>query len=262
MPTIETPSAEIYYEVQGDGPTIVFAHGAGGNRLSWWQQAPFFEADYRVICFDHRSFGRSTCDEGAFHPKYFADDLRALLDAEQVERASLVCQSLGGWSGLPMALESPERVASLVLCDTPGGIVHPDILAAAAGVGDRLEREGVKGSAALAPGFELRQPALAHLYDQISGLNTGFDMQGLALLFSEEAAVAPERLEGFAVPTLMIAGDRDLLFPSDALRTVAGLIPGASFREFAGCGHSVYFEDAGTFNQVVGEFVAKHLKAS
>lgn len=259
MPAVETPGASIYYEVQGTGPAIVFAHGAGGNRLSWWQQVPFFEARYRVIRFDHRSFGRSTCDEGAFHPKYFADDLRAILDAEQIDRAALVCQSLGGWSGLRMALEAPERVASLVLCDTPGGILHPKILEAVAGLGDRLKREAVRGSAALAPGFETRKPALAHLYDQISSLNTGFDVKGLGLLFSEEAAVALDRLEGFSVPTLMIAGDQDLLFPSEALRAVADSIPGASFREFTGCGHSVYFEDAKAFNQVVSGFVARHL---
>ncbi|MBW2292939.1 MAG: alpha/beta hydrolase, partial [Deltaproteobacteria bacterium] len=118
MPVVETTGAKIYYEVHGEGPVIVFAHGAGGNRLSWWQQVPIFQQNYRVICFDHRSFGRSSCDEGAFHPKYFADDLQAILDAEQVDRAALVCQSLGGWSGLPLALRAPERVASLVLCDT------------------------------------------------------------------------------------------------------------------------------------------------
>lgn len=257
MPVVETAGAKIYYEVQGEGPTIVFAHGAGGNRLSWWQQVPIFQQNYRVICFDHRSFGRSTCDEGAFHPKHFADDLQTILDAEQIDRAALVCQSLGGWSGLPLALKAPERVASLVLCDTPGGVVHPQILEAAASVGDRLEREGVKGSAALAPGFEIRQPALAHLYDQISSLNTHVDMKNLGLLFSEEARVEPDRLEGFSVPTLVIAGDQDLLFPSEALRAVAEMIPGAEFREFKGCGHSVYFEDAEAFNPAIDEFVGR-----
>lgn len=259
MPTVETQGASIYYEAAGEGPAIVFAHGAGGNRLSWWQQAKAFESTHRVIRFDHRSFGRSTCDAGKFHPKYFPNDLLAILDAEEIERAALVCQSLGGWSGLPLALARPERVACLVLCDTPGGIAHPKILEAAAGVGDRIAAEGVKGSAALAPGFELREPALAFLYDQIAGLNTNFDMQSLSLLFSEEAAIPLERLAGFDVPTLMIAGDKDLLFPLAALRATAEVIPGAEIREFAGCGHSVYFEDARAFNDTVAEFVGKHL---
>lgn len=258
MPSIETNGARIYYEIAGEGPAVVFAHGAGGNRISWWQQAKAFEENYRVIRFDHRSFGRSTCDPGAFHPKHFPDDLVAILDAEAIEKAALVCQSLGGWSGLPLALRSPERVTCLVLCDTPGGLAQPEILAAAAGVGDRIAREGVKGSAALAPGFEVREPALAFLYDQIAGLNTNFDMQSLSLLFAEDVAIAPERLEGYRVPTLMIAGGRDLLFPIDALRATAASIPGAEIHEFPECGHSVYFEDARAFNDVVSEFLARN----
>lgn len=256
MPTVASSSAEIYYETSGEGDAVVFAHGAGGNRLSWWQQTPFFEARYRVIRFDHRSFGRSRCAEGAFHPKYFADDLRAVLDAEEIESVSLVCQSLGGWTGLRMAVESPARVRSLVLCDTPGGLALPEVLAAAAGVGERLQSEGVRGSAALAPGFETAEPALAHLYDQISALNTDIDMGALGLLFDDEAAVSVEALEGYAVPTLVVAGDQDLLFPIEVLRLIAKTIPGARLREFKGCGHSVYFERAHEFNQVVDGFLS------
>ncbi|MCP4035908.1 MAG: alpha/beta fold hydrolase [bacterium] len=258
MASVEVPGATLYYEVTGEGPPIVFAHGAGGNCLSWWQQVPEFTRDHRAVRFDHRSFGRSPCDEGAFHPRALADDLRAILDAADIERTSLVCQSLGGWAGLRFALENPERVCCLVLCGTPGGIAHPSVLEAAAGVADRIAREGVRGSAALAPGFEIEQPGLAFLYDQISGLNVGFDMQALGKLFDPEVAIAPERMRDFAVPTLMIAGGRDLLFPIDVLRAIAGLIPGVLLREFATCGHSVYFEAADEFNAVVRTFIEDH----
>ena len=60
MPRVERPNAAIYYEVCGEGPPLVFAHGAGGNTLVWWQQVPYFAARYRVVTFDHRGFGRST----------------------------------------------------------------------------------------------------------------------------------------------------------------------------------------------------------
>ena len=259
MPSVETQGASIYYEVTGEGPAIVFAHGAGGNRLSWWQQVKAFEASHRVIRFDHRSFGRSRCDADAFHPKYFPGDVAAILDAEGIDRAALVCQSLGGWSGMAFTLASPERVACLVLCDTPGGIAHPKIMEAAAGLGDRIAAEGINGSAALAPGFEVAEPALAFLYDQIGGLNTDFDMGSLSVMFADDVRIPVERLDGYDVPTLMIAGDKDLLFPIESLRAVAEAIPGAQIAEFAGCGHSVYFESAEAFNHTVAEFVGKHL---
>ena len=258
MPIATSQNAEIYYECDGAGPTVVFAHGAGGNRLSWWQQTPHFARDHTVVRIDHRSFGRSSCAAADFHPKYFAADLLAVMAAAEVEQAALVCQSMGGWMGLRTALEHPERVDCLVLCDTPGGLVFPAVLEAAATLGARLGKDGIRGNAALAPDFPDREPALTHLYDQINALNVNVDPSGLARLFDPESQITPEQLEGYRVPTLVIAGEHDLLFPAAALREAAGLIPGAEYCEFEGCGHSVYFEAAAAFNRTVGAFLRKH----
>ena len=84
----------------------------------------------------------------------------------------------------------------------------------------------------------------------------------LARMFDEEARTAPEDLSGFAVPTLVIAGDRDLLFPPVSLREVAGVIPGAKLQELPGIGHSTYFEDPTAFNELVDAFLAEHHPAA
>jgi pimeloyl-ACP methyl ester carboxylesterase len=123
MPTVGVHRATIYYQVHGEGPPVVLAHGAGGNTLSWYQQVPYFAQRYRVINFDHRSFGRSECDRADLDFKHFADDLLALLDAEAVERAAVVTHDMGGFSGLRLALEHPDRVSCLVLCNTTGGVM-------------------------------------------------------------------------------------------------------------------------------------------
>ena len=86
MPTVETNGASIYYEVHGDGPTVVFAHGRGGNAASWWQQVPYFAEYYKVIVFDHRTFGRSTCPEEKFDRSLFDSDLIAILDQEMINQ--------------------------------------------------------------------------------------------------------------------------------------------------------------------------------
>jgi pimeloyl-ACP methyl ester carboxylesterase len=96
------------------------------------------------------------------------------------------------------------------------------------------------------------------LYSQISSLNSGVEPGALANLASEEARITAPELADFATPTLVIAGENDLLFPARTLRSVAETIPGAEYREFPVCGHSVYFEDAGSFNGVVRDFLAKH----
>ncbi|MEC8776437.1 MAG: alpha/beta fold hydrolase, partial [Pseudomonadota bacterium] len=75
MPTVETNGARIYYEVHGEGPVVVLAHGRGGNAASWWQQVPHFAQNYTVVVFDHRIFGRSACPPEAFDRSLFDSDL-------------------------------------------------------------------------------------------------------------------------------------------------------------------------------------------
>ena len=254
MPRVERPDASLYYEVHGDGPALVFAHGAGGNTLIWFQQVPAFARTHRVVTFDHRGFGRSSCAPGAFHARAFADDLRAILDHAGIARAALVCQSMGGWTGLPAALAFPERVSGLVLSGTPGGVFTPAVAAAFQRVGQLARSEGIRGRPALAPDFPEREPALAHLYDQISALNQ--PLGGPALATLAETRVTPAELAGYTVPTLMVAGEHDQLFPPAALKEAAAQIPGCRVVDFPGAGHSPYFEDAPRFNRLLGGFLA------
>lgn len=258
MPFVQRPYVTLYYESTGSGVPIVFAHGAGGNTLIWWQQVPFFARQNRVLTLDHRGFGRSRCVEGHFHAREFAADLRAILDHAGIERAALVCQSMGGWTGLRTALETPERIACLVLSGTPGGVFTPLIGEAFRRVARIAASSGIRGGPALAPDFPAREPELAFLYDQIAGLNPGLGPAALATL--AEARVEPSDLAGYAVPTLMLAGEHDQIFPPEALKEAAAQIPGCLVQDFPGTGHSPYFEDAPRFNRVVAEFIAENAK--
>lgn len=84
MPFVEVERGRLYYEAHGpavgSAPVIVFAHGAGGNHLSWWQQVPHSRARYTCVTFDHRGFGQSCETAGGPGGTAFVDDLRALLD--------------------------------------------------------------------------------------------------------------------------------------------------------------------------------------
>lgn len=57
MPFVTTNSINMYYEVHGQGPALVFAHPGGGNHLSWWQQVPVFAQTFACLTFDHRGHG-------------------------------------------------------------------------------------------------------------------------------------------------------------------------------------------------------------
>jgi pimeloyl-ACP methyl ester carboxylesterase len=256
MPTVESHGATLYYEVHGDGPALVFAHGAGGNTLSWFQQVPHFARGHRVVTFDHRGFGRSSCPIDAIRPRYFAQDLRAILDATGIERAALICQSMGGWGGLRFALTWPERASCLALCDTPGGVLTEKILAGMASSPGMVMEHGL-AAVSLAPDYPKRNPPMAQLYAEISGLNPPLETLPLAGALVQER-VDVDELRTYAVPTLVIVGERDALFSSDSLQEVAALIPGAEACVIPGVGHSSYFEDPETFNRIVGGFISQH----
>ena len=126
MPKASVNGIELYYESHSEGPAIVFAHGAGGNHLSWFQQVPTFSKNYRCITFDHRGWGDSIEIPNGPGRNAFVEDLKQLLDYLEVERIFLVAQSMGGRTCLGFAVAYPERTLGLVLGDTTGGAVDPD----------------------------------------------------------------------------------------------------------------------------------------
>lgn len=257
MPRVERPTASLHYELCGDGTPLVFAHGAGGNTLVWWQQIPFFAARHRVLAFDHRGFGRSRCDAGHEQARHFADDLAAILDAAGIDRCALVCQSMGGWTGLQLALTHPGRVAALVLSGTPAGILTSAVAGAlraiaAGAAADPTAPAWNHPHPALAADLFARDPARAFLYGQLAGLNAGDALSRTAL---HEVLTDPAALVGWAIPTLVVAGSQDRLFPPSVLREVAGVIPGAEWLEIPLAGHSPYFETPDRFNAAVGDFL-------
>ena len=252
MPVARVNDINLYYEVHGQGPSLVFAHGVGGNHASWYQQVPYFSRGYQVVTFDHRGFGNSRDIENGPGRSAFVEDLRTLLDQLEIKRATLVAQSLGGWTCLGLALDYPERVSALVMADTLGGITTPgrlhDRLAEIRAATDSLPQL----DRVLSPGFRERNPDRAALYSQIASFNAS-TRQNLAGRFTVEAT--PERLASLTVPVLFVAGQEDVLVPPDVVKMASKLVPGCAVVEVSEAGHSVYFEQPEVFNHEVLRFL-------
>lgn len=262
MPFVDTPGARIYYETHGrapaEGPAVVFAHGAGGNHLSWWQQVPYFERDYACVVFDHRGFGRSDDIDGRGGAG-FADDLRALLDHLGIERAHLVAQSMGGWTCLRFAIEQPERVVSLVLSDTHGGLTTPEIEAALRVPRDYAPPLPPDVHPAAGARMAEEQPSLCFLYAEIDALNPPRDRAQLGALIQSAGTVTREEALALPVPVLFIAGEEDIVIPPHTLAAAEPCFRDARLERVPAAGHSVYFERADTYNSLVGAFLASTL---
>ncbi len=257
MPRIPSHRASIYYEVHGEGPAVVFAHGAEGNTLSWFQQVPYFAKRFRVITFDHRGFGRSECHPDAVHTSHYADDLRAVLDAEGITRAALVGHSIGGWTCLRTAIDYPDRVSSLVLSATTGGLVTPSLMQTMAEGAVRLARGEEFWKQMISEGVARRQPELAFLFEQIYLLNPPIDPGRVSEV--TEVRVHAEELTGYSVPTLVLLPELDLWQRRDQLREAVRAIPGAKTVDLEDVGVATHFEAPQLFNRLVSEFISQHV---
>ena len=253
MPKAPINGFDMYYESSGEGPAVVFAHGKGGNHLSWWQQVPLLSRSFRCITFDHRGFGQSLNPDDTMGRDAFVEDLRALLDYLEVQEAYLIAQSMGGLTCMGFALRYPCIAKALVLADTTGGIGEPCVV-------EVLRRRQAPDDVmlrALSQGFRERDPAKAFLYREINLMNPPREPEPNGFTSGEGPKAA--ELAVMRVPTLLIVGEEDIVMPPDAMHLSQELIPGSSLEVVAGAGHSVYFEVPDIFNALVLDFFARVL---
>ena len=171
MPFAKVNGIDLYYESTGTGPPVVLAHGVGGNHAIWWKQVKYFSQWYQVINFDHRGFGLTSDVEGGPGRAAFVDDLEALLDHLEIEKATLVAQSMGGRTCLGFSVKRPERVQALVMAATTGFFEATGALAARQEVVRKATEALVQAERVLSPSFRQRDAAGTELYLKISGFN-------------------------------------------------------------------------------------------
>ncbi|MGH7910913.1 MAG: alpha/beta fold hydrolase [Candidatus Dormibacteraceae bacterium] len=252
MAYLTRPDAAIYHEVSGGGSPLVFAHGLGGNHLSWWQQVPHFQGGYTCVTFAHRGFYPSRSPlPAADLPAHFVDDLEALLDELRLDQVALVAQSMGGWTCLGFALRHPERVRALVMADTAGSFAHG---VTRQGGQEELFARGIHPAAGERMARE--QPAMHHLYWGVNNLAQDLDKQAISRALLGQAGTTPAELAALTMPVLGIAGAEDRTIAPEAVRRLCAALPNARFAEVPETGHSVYWERPARFNELVDEFLA------
>jgi len=253
--------AEIHYEVFGKGPAIVFAHGLGGNHLSWWQQVAHFAPTHTCVVFAHRGFPPSGAVPGKSAPDSYADDLGALIQELNLKEVALVAQSMGGWTCLEYALLAPKTVRSLVMASTSGTLDFGQL-------GNAEIDEWVRQSPGRLKDLQARgihpaggermareQPALAQLYGQISELASASFRDEVRGRIRELRTKSPKLLEQLPMPVLFVTGDEDWVFPPAAGPALARLARKGSAVRVPAAGHSVYFERAEKFNEIIGRIL-------
>src|SRR3954467_3792180 len=123
MPGIDRDGVKIYYEVHGEGPSLLLTHGYSSTSAMWHGQVEALARDHKVILWDMRGHGQSDYPDGpgAYSEALTVGDMAAILDAVGTERAIIGGLSLGGYMSLAFARAHPERTRALLIIDTGPG---------------------------------------------------------------------------------------------------------------------------------------------
>lgn len=273
MPTVQTGDIETYYERRGDGPPVVFVHGAIMDHRQWKPQLDALSDAYTVIAYDVRGHGRTGGSPRArYSVDLLADDLSAFLAALDVESPVLCGLSMGGCIAQVFAARYPDRVAGLVLADT----FAPEIL----GVGEWLQRV-VLLRATVPPirlvGYERVEQALVWLQERFQGADVSGDYARIQAL--REAGPKMETAEfakvvrtlarfdetaldhsAITAPTLVLYGEHDVGFVRRHAVRFGTVIPDATVRAVPDAGHTSNIDNPAFFSDALRAFLEERVR--
>ena len=241
----ERNDIKLHYEEKGAGTTLILLHGNGEDGSYFVHQMDYFSERYRVIALDTRGHGKSPRGDKPFTIRQFAEDLRAFLDEQGIERADLLGFSDGGNIALIFAMRYPQRVGRLVLN------------------GANLYSAGVKPSVQIPIILEYRITSFLAGRKKAGGKKKGKQEAArkaeLLGLMVNDPDIRPEELsenrdpEFIRIPKLVIAGDKDMI-KDEHTRLIYASLPNAQIRVMKGS-HFIAKESPDEFNRIVGEFL-------
>ncbi|MCT1352015.1 3-oxoadipate enol-lactonase [Gordonia hongkongensis] len=221
-------SAQVHAVVTGrpDGPAVVLSNSLGSTHRMWDSQVAALEERFRVVRYDTRGHGDSPVPPGPYSIDELADDVIALLDRFDIERAHLVGLSLGGMTMMRVAARNPERVDRLALLCTAA------YLPPAQGWTDRAALVRADGTSAVAAAVVQRWFTPGYLAantearQQFEAMVAATPAEGYAACCEAISAMDQRSdLSSIIAPTLAIAGADDPATPPDLLRVIVDAVP-------------------------------------
>ena len=266
MPFVNRDGAEIYYEVHGDGPPLLFCSVTGLDHQAWkFHQVPEFSRDHKVILFDYRGTGKSSKRIEKYSIKMFTDDAAAILDHLEVEQAIVCGHSMGGVVAQLLALDYPSKVKTLILVSS--GSAHPGAHGIPLAMCRDLVRDGFETyirkhtiETGWTKEFVAKNPELIEKFLQVrmSGIAPLENYLYFVLARQEHDHTA--RLNDIKVPTLVMVGDDENHGATDnthwsTAHQLARAIPNAKLIVLAGEGHHYLATNQAAAHEAIREFI-------
>ena len=266
MPVATVNDIELNYLLEGDGEeTIVLVNGLADDHQTWVLQMEDFLAEgYRVLRFDNRGIGASSKPAGPYSSRMLADDAKALVDLLGITDFHLMGVSMGGMIAQEYALAYPADLRSVTFACTyaaPGPFcsrmfsMWADM---APVVGVPFVMRDVTLWAFTLPFFEQRTAELEEFETAMRYMDQPVHAY-LAQLAVIQAHDTTSRLGEITTPSLVLAGEEDILIPVALSRRIHEGIPGSEWATTKG-GHGCIWEHPAEFNRTYLDFVARYRK--
>jgi len=256
--TVTVYGVKIHYQEAGSGPAVILLHGLGGDVSNWAQTIGPLSQKYRVIVPDQIGFGRSDKPMINYRVGTLVDFLDGFYKELKLDRASLVGNSLGGWTAAAYALAHPEKVERLVLVDAAGFAITGDVDPRVLNGLNPSTRDAVKQVMSLV--FYNKQifasdAAVDLLFARKMTAGDGYTIQRFIDSITRGEDVLDNKLGAVKHPTLIIWGREDGLTPIAMGERFKKEIPGSQLVVLEKCGHVPQLEKAAEFNAALAKFL-------
>jgi len=257
MPFADLPHSRLHYTFTGpaSAPALILSHSLGTTLSMWDAQASVFDKSFRVLRYDMRGHGKSSVPPPPYTVAGLAQDVLELADSLNLARFHFCGLSLGGMIGMTLALQTPDRLQRLVLCNTSPKIGAPEFW------NTRIEAVRSKGMKEVAPAviarwftpeFQASSPdTVAATMSVLESLDPQGYIGGCTAVRDFDFR---DNLAKIRTPTLAISGTHDpAATPADG-RSLAEHIAGARYVELP-TSHLSCVQDPPRFNQEVLSFL-------
>jgi 3-oxoadipate enol-lactonase len=257
MPFAQLEDVRIHYDLGGpiDAPVLVFSNSLGETLSMWDPQTPVLQKQFRVLRYDTRGHGQSSVTPGPYTIEQLARDVLALLDELHIDRVYFCGLSMGGQTGMWLALNAADRFHKLVLCNTAAKIGTPEIW------NPRIEAIRKGGMKSISTGVMERWFSAeyrAKSPDVIASTKLVFEGANPEGYVANCAAIrdfdARDAIAGIKIPTLVIAGTHDVATTPAEGHYLADHIPGARYVELSAA-HLSNIENRDRFNTELSTFL-------
>jgi len=268
--TIQIHGHTIFYVAKGDGEPLLLLHGYGAGFWVWEKQIETLSQSYRIYALDLLGHGYSDRPKIEYTPEIYIHFLRDFMDGVGIERATLIGNSMGGGIAWAVAAVSPEKVKRLVLISC----VPPDPLNQVGNESFRTlvaiknipflpylvmasrNRSYIRGALleCLSDGRLVTPEVLNRQYQMVRIEGTIWVLYS-TLMNAKETSRFKDYLSFVQCPTLLIWGEKDLIFPLSVGENLHRAIKGSKLHIIEKSGHIAMWETPEEVNRVIFDFL-------